>query len=160
MGIQALGRIPHASDAGMGGMLTSCGRTAQRWLREIADRLERVRIMHGDWSRCLNHHYGGDNTAVFLDPPYKRFERLYGAGSVAVADEVEAWARDNANLRIALCGHVGDYNLPDWHAVEWKRTRPAYRGTAAGRDQEECIWYSPACHAVDERQVDLFAEAV
>jgi DNA adenine methylase len=79
-GVQAIGQIPHASDAGKGAdaLLTSCGRTARAWLHRIADRLERVRVTHGDWSRCLNNHFGGDDTAVFLDPPYRSYEALYG----------------------------------------------------------------------------------
>src|SRR3990167_8561685 len=104
MGVQAIGKVPHASDAGRGDLLlTSAGRTAWRWLHQLADRLERVRIVHGDWSRCLNNHFGGDDTAVFLDPPYRSYEGLYGAAGVA--DAVEAWARENAGLRVALCGH-------------------------------------------------------
>src|SRR3990167_978022 len=64
MGVQAIGQIPHAGNAGRGAdaLLTSCGRTAWAWLHRIADRLERVRVVHGDWSRCLNNHFGGDNT--------------------------------------------------------------------------------------------------
>ena len=70
-------------------LLTSAGRTAWRWLHQLADRLERVRIVHGDWSRCLNNHFGGADTAVFLDPPYRSYERLYG-DAAPVADAVEA----------------------------------------------------------------------
>ena len=117
-GVQAIGKIPHAGDAGMGAdaLLTSCGRTAWAWLHRIADRLERVRVTHGDWSRCLNNHFGGDDAAVFLDPPYRSYEAVYGKAG-AVADAVEAWARANEHLRIALCGHQGDYALDGWDAV-------------------------------------------
>jgi hypothetical protein len=162
--VQAVGKIPHISDAGKGvqgiskaqpdnesDMLTSCGRTAQRWLRQIADRIERVRITHGEWSRCLNHHFGGDNTAVFLDPPYRAYEKLYGSGK-PVADEVEEWVRENAHLRIALCGHIGDYKLDEWDAVEWSRGRLTYGGDET--TDQECIWYSPACL---QAQHDLFS---
>ena len=144
MGVQAIGKVPHASDAGMGegALLTSGGRTAWRWLHKLADRLERVRIVHGDWSRCLNNHFGGDDTAVFLDPPYRAYERLYGGGSL-VADEVEKWARENGHLRIALCGHRGDYDLPEWEAVEWDRGRLTYSGGTT--TDKECVWYSPPC---------------
>ena len=142
MGIQAVGQVPHASDAGRGRLLTSCGRTAWVWLHKLADRLERVRIVHGDWSRCLNSHYGGQDTAVFLDPPYRAFETLYGV-AVPVVDAVEAWAKDNAKLRVALCGHVGDYDLPGWDAVQWSRVSNTY-GSDKTKDAE-CIWYSPAC---------------
>jgi DNA adenine methylase len=148
MGVQAIGKVPHASDAGM---MTSAGRTALVWLRKLADRLERVRIVHGDWSRCLNHHYGANDTAVFLDPPYRAYESVYG-GATAVADEVAAWASEHAHLRVALCGHAGDYDLPGWDAVQWDRGRLTYSGSTT--TDKECIWYSPACIG---RNADLFS---
>jgi DNA adenine methylase len=156
MGVQAIGKVPHAGNAGMGvdSLLTSSGRAAWAWLHKLSTRLERVRIVHGDWSRCLNSHFGGDNTAVFLDPPYRAYERLYGDGA-PVADAVEAWARDNANLKIALCGHVGDYDLPEWDAIQWSRGRSTYGSTKT--IDSECIWYSPAC-VKSEENMDLFAK--
>jgi DNA adenine methylase len=155
-GVQAIGQIPHASDAGRGAdaLLTSCGRTAWAWLHRIADRLERVRVVHGDWSRCLNNHFGGDDTAVFLDPPYRSYEALYGKAG-AVADAVEAWARENEHLRIALCGHRDDYKLAGWDAVEWSRGRLTYSGGQT--TDSECVWYSPACLPAVLTQERLFA---
>ena len=152
MGVQAIGQVPHASSAGRGELLTSCGQTAQRWLGKLANRLERVRIVHGEWSRCLNNHFGGDDTAVFLDPPYRSFEAVYDK-SLAVADEVEAWARKNAHLRIALCGHKGDYRLDGWDVVEWDRGRLTYGGSKT--TDQECIWYSPPCSEA-RLQPDMF----
>jgi DNA adenine methylase len=120
MGVQATGQIPHVSDAGMG-YWTTGGAAADVMLRRIARRMERVRIVHGSWDRCLNHHYGGDDTAVFLDPPYDGFEGLYRTG--AVFAEVAEWARAHSHLRIALCGHRGDNAMPGWDAYEWDRQR-------------------------------------
>ena len=156
MGVQAIGKIPHASDAGRGAdaLLTSCGRTAWAWLHRIADRLERVRVVHGDWSRCLNNHFGGDDTAVFLDPPYRSYEALYGKAG-AVADAVEAWARENEHLRIALCGHRDDYKLAGWDVVEWSRGRLTYSGGQT--TDSECVWYSPVCLPATLTQERLFA---
>ena len=156
MGVQAIGKIPHAGNAGRGAdaLLTSCGRTAWAWLHRIADRLERVRVTHGDWSRCLNNHFGGDDAAVFLDPPYRSYEALYGKAG-AVADAVEAWARENEHLRIALCGHQGDYALDGWDAVEWSRGRLTYSGGQT--TDSECVWYSPACLPAVLTQERLFA---
>ena len=156
MGVQAIGKIPHAGNAGRGAdaLLTSCGRTAWAWLHRIADRLERVRVVHGDWSRCLNNHFGGDDTAVFLDPPYRSYEALYGKAG-AVADAVEAWARENEHLRIALCGHRDDYKLAGWDAVEWSRGRLTYSGGQT--TDSECVWYSPACLPAVLTQERLFA---
>lgn len=68
----------------------------------------------------------------------------------------EAWAKENANLRIALCGHVGDYNLPDWDAVQWDRGRLTYAGNKT--TNKECIWYSPACLKPDHAQPDMFSD--
>jgi hypothetical protein len=140
MGIQASGKIPHVGNAGVG-FWTSGGLTASVWLGKLAARLERVRVVHGDWSRCLNHHYGDTDTAVFLDPPYEGYEELYRVG--AVAADVAAWCRENAELRIALCGHRGDYDLPGWEVLEWERKRLTYSG--AGTKDAEAIWFSPAC---------------
>ena len=152
-GVQAIGQVPHVGDAGRGDFLTSSGLTAARWLKELADRLERVRVVHGAWDRCLNTHYGGPQTAIFFDPPYKAFEGLYGA-STPVAAEVEAWCREHPELRIALCGHVGDYDLPRWDAVQWSRGRLTYASSKT--TNEECIWYSPSCIAPHR---DLFGAA-
>ena len=156
MGVQAIGKVPHASDAGRGetALLTSAGRAAWRWLHQLANRLERVRVVHGDWTRCLNNHFGGADTALFLDPPYRSYERLYGAAT-PVADAVEAWARGNADLRIALCGHKGDYDLPGWDVVEWSRGRLTYAGSKT--TDLECVWYSPTC--LPRVRHDLFAGA-
>lgn len=152
-GIQAIGQVPHAGNAGVGAdcLLTSSGRTAWAWLHKLADRLERVRIVHGDWSRCLNHHFGGNDTAVFLDPPYRAYELLYGVDK-PVADSVEAWARENDHLRIALCGHRDDYDLCGWDVIDWSRGRLTYSGGKT--TDQECVWYSPACLPRESR--DLF----
>lgn len=164
MGVQAIGQVPQYNETGRGilgigkqtpwadgELMTSCGRTAWRWLHKLADRLERVRVVHGDWTRCLNNHFGGNDTAVFLDPPYRAYEKLYGVND-PVADSVAEWARENANLRIALCGHRGDYDLPGWDAVEWDRGRLTYAGGKT--TDQECVWYSPAC--LGRETYDLF----
>ena len=127
----------------------------REWLGLLAARLERVRVVHGDWSRCLNHHFGGTNTAVFLDPPYRAFESLYSDGSAPVADAVCDWARDHAELRIAICGHRGDYDLPEWERLEWSRGQSTYGGRET--TDAECIWFSPAC--LGPRQTTLFGSA-
>lgn len=186
MGVQAIGKIPSAGNAGRGvqavgqvprldwlshyqadsaigdrvdaqdGLLTSSGRTAWRWLHQLAERLERVRVVHGAWDRCLNHHYGGESTAVFLDPPYRAYEALYG--SAPVADAVEDWARQNPQLRVAVCGHIGDYPSLDaagFECVPWTRKRLTYSGGET--TDKEAIWFSPACLTITTRkQMEMF----
>jgi hypothetical protein len=155
MGVQAFGKIPFLSCPGQGvqsglkadaaaasvEFLTSSGRVAGAWLKRLADRLERVRVIHGDWSRCLNHHYGGAKAAFFFDPPYDHYEGLYHVGPVAQA--VAAWCREHEDRRIALCGHRGDYDMPGWEVFEWSRSRNTYGGTKT--KDAEAIWFSPAC---------------
>ena len=152
-GVQAVGQIPQIIDAGRGSLLTTGGRAAWGWMHRLADRLERVRVLHGSWDRCLNRSYGGDDgTAYFLDPPYKGYDAPYGCAPVAA--DVESWARENGHVRVALCGHDGDYDLPGWEVVRWKRPRLTYGG--AETTDREAIWFSPACEKVKPRQGSLF----
>jgi DNA adenine methylase len=155
-GVQAMGKIPHITDGGQEEaplFMTSTGRTSWVWLHVLAARLERVRVLHGEWHRCLNHHYGAEETAVFLDPPYKGFETVYGAE--ASAPRVEDWAREHADLRIALCGHIGDYDLPGWTCIRWRRPNLSY-GSEKTTDAE-AIYFSPACLSPTEpAQMSLF----
>jgi hypothetical protein len=152
-GVQAIGQIPFLSSAGLvphpgaaegaadDTSWTSSGAVAQQWLARLAARIERVRLIHGDWSRCLNHRYGKASTAVFFDPPYENYEGLYRAGKVA--QDVAAWCKAHPEIRIALCGHIGDYDLPDWDVMQWSRKRNTYGGT--GTKDAEAIWFSPGC---------------
>ena len=143
MGVQAVGQIPHVGNAGRG----PSAEVAYKWLTSLSRRLERVRLIHGEWDRCLNSHYGGTDTAVFLDPPYRAYESVYTA--IGVADKVESWARDHADLRVALCGHIGDYSLPDeWSIKQWDRGRFTYNGSKT--TNKEAIWFSPACLSCDQ----------
>jgi DNA adenine methylase len=153
MGVQAIGRIPAVSNAGMGDMLTSSGRTALVWLRKLSDRLERVRIAHGSWDRCLNNIYGKNETAVFLDPPYENFEAVYGSETDSVSSKVKEWAVENQNLKIALCGLEGEHDLPGWSVYKWERTALTYGGSA--NKNSEVVWFSPACNNED-KQIKLF----
>jgi hypothetical protein len=144
-GIQAIGRIPSISHAGPkvpAHILTTGGQAAWVALHKLATRLDRVRVIHGEWDRCLHHSYGKEQTAVFLDPPYVGFEALYGDKRPVALDVCE-WAREHAHLRIALCGHVGDYDLPGWEQFLWSRDSNTY-GSDKTKDAE-CIWFSPAC---------------
>jgi hypothetical protein len=153
-GIQALGQVPHAGNPGMGPMLTSSGEAAWHWLHRLAKRLERVRVTHGEWQRCLNNHYGAASTAVFLDPPYEDHSSVYGA--VSVSGAVQAWALENSGLRVAVCGLRGEYALPGWTEHNWSRGKLTYSG--AKTTEAETIWFSPACQPVRKRQGSLFGE--
>jgi len=125
------------------------GEYIQRRLRALSRRLQDVRIVHGDWTRCLNAHYGGggDRVGVLLDPPYLSYERLY-AHSKPVALEVAEWAASNAGMRVAVCGHVGDYDAilrasAGWRTVRWSRGKFTYSGSKT--TDAEAVYFSPAC---------------
>jgi DNA adenine methylase len=143
-GIQAIGQIPH-SHPGKG--VQSASSRSREWISALSARLARVRIIHGSWDRCLNLQYGlsgNGRAAVFLDPPYLGYEKLYGTQE-PTAKAVEAWAREHVGprTRIALCGHAGDYDLPGWTAWAWSRVQVTM-GSEKTRNSE-CVWFSPAC---------------
>jgi hypothetical protein len=73
-----------------------------------------------------------------LGSPTQYIEPFCGSAAMLLAAP-----RPATHLRIALCGHRGDYNLPDWNIVEWSRGRLTYAGSKT--TDKECVWYSPAC---------------
>ena len=117
MGVQAIGKVPHVGNAGRGQdrLLTSQGRAAWVALHELADRLGRVRVIHGCWDRCLNHHYGAvRHCRLFFDPPYKAYEALCGVATPVAAD-VEKWCAENAHLsHRALRTTSATMTFPGW----------------------------------------------
>lgn len=129
------------------------------YLQALSNRLRRVRICCGDWTRVTGPSatYILGTTAIFLDPPYSPHDGncdidLYSMESVTIADEVCNWAilhGDNPKLRIALCGYEGDYELPrGWECLEWK-AKGGYGsqsdGQARANSKRERIWFSPHC---------------
>jgi hypothetical protein len=128
------------------------------YMRALAERLRRVRVCCGDWSRLCGPSVTIKHgiTGVFLDPPYadeaNRTDNLYASDSGSVAHAVASWARewgDHPDMRIALCGYDGEHAMPDsWECLEWK-ARGGYgsQGQGSGRENagRERIWFSPHC---------------
>lgn len=139
------------------------------WFSALSDRLARVRVCSGDWSRVCGPSvtFKHGMTAVFLDPPYAdtagRDPTIYRHDSATVAHDVREWAIANGSnplLRIALCGYDGEHEMPDsWSVYEWK-ANGGYSGQgdegSVGRAnaERERIWFSPACLPFD-RQLSL-----
>ena len=144
--------------SGNGIQTTKVGESLYEWFRALADRLRRVRVCCGDWSRIMGPTPTVKHglTAVFLDPPYAaeagRDEDLYREESGCVAHEVRQWCLengDNPKLRIALCGYEGEHAMPDsWQRVSWK-AKGGYGALGNGRGRtnagRERIWFSPHC---------------
>jgi len=127
------------------------------WFYALSDRLRRVRVCCGDWSRVCGPSptVKLGITGVFLDPPYgdcARQDGLYASDSLSVAQEVREWAIANGNhpdMRIALCGYEGEHAMPEsWDCVPWK-AHGGYgsQGDGSGRENasRERIWFSPHC---------------
>jgi DNA adenine methylase len=160
-------KLPHLGDAGKGNAAylsdltsgTQARASLTQYFIELADRLRKVRVCCGDWSRVCGPSvtFKHGITAVFLDPPYAdeadRKENLYSTDSGTVAHEVRAWAIENGDnplLRIALCDYgeaAGDFP-PTWTQINWK-AHGGYgsQSTGKGRDNanRETIWFSPYC---------------
>ena len=144
---------PHLGDAGMGDLY--------EYFRLLADRLRRVRVCCGDWSRVCGPTptVKQGTTAVFLDPPYtakaSRKSGLYARDDEDIGHAVRDWAvecGDDPRMRIALCGYDGEYEMPArWECVAWK-ARGGYGSQGDGEStngranaRKERIWFSPHC---------------
>ncbi len=167
-------QLPRVGNAGRGvarqlpatniGGVAAYGNGGQRlahltaYLRQLAARLERVRVCCGDWTRVTGPSVTWKHgvTAVFLDPPYSHAERdskLYSHDNDVAAD-VRQWAienGDNPQLRIALCGYDtehGDAMPGTWSVWRWKAAGGyGSQGNGRGRANagREAVWFSPAC---------------
>ena len=126
------------------------GEVLRRTFDLLSHRLERVRVLNGDWSRAVTSAVTTRQglTGVMLDPPYTeesgRKNGLYAKDDLAVGHQVRDWAEengDNPKLRIALCGYEGEYRMPrSWKVFNWKS-----QGSRNG--DKERIWFSPHCLA-------------
>jgi DNA adenine methylase len=172
---------PHLGNAGTGVECVSDPTSGTReraflieYMRELAERLRRVRVCCGDWSRICGPSptVKLGITGVFLDPPYAdeadRQEDLYATDSGDVAHAVREWALEwgeDPRMRIALCGYDGEHKMPStWEEIAWK-ARGGYgsQGDADGKgranSKKETIWFSPHCLRPQEslfhRRTDL-----
>ena len=131
------------------------------YLRQLAARLERVRVVCGDWTRVMGPSVTWKHgvSAIFLDPPYSaeagRDNKLYSTDSGTVAHDVRQWCLENGDnplLRIALCGYSGEgheaLEAHGWHAHAWK-ANGGYGSQGKGRGRankhREVIWFSRHC---------------
>ena len=162
-------KLPHLSDPGKGvnRELPHLGDDVREqlaaWMRALANRLARVRITCGDWTRVttpsvLRATAGNSITGVFLDPPYATSGDLYPATTdTSVAAQVRDWAAEHGHkYRIVLCGYDDEHDALLAHG--WTR-EAGKAGGGAGyssnplNGRRERLWLSPACIRDD----DLFA---
>lgn len=137
-------------------------------LDAITERVSRVQVLCGDWSRCVTPTALGLPQAgnaptgivgVFLDPPYGDGRSVgYEDGTGDAADAAWRWAVDNGNnprLRIVVAGYDDGRDLPDGWTVTERSEKGGY-GNASGNENRhrERLWASPHCV---RPQQDLFA---
>lgn len=133
-----------------------------KYFQELSNRVREVRMVCGDWKRILSPSVSFNNCsipkdgycAVFLDPPYDQRGRhkVYQYDENVFRD-VEAWClehEDTPNLRIAICGYEGDYNLPSWEKFHWK-AQGGMSNISENNTQgkvnakKETIWFNKQC---------------
>lgn len=147
-------QLPHLGNAGQG-ECAAWSAHIQVHMQRLADKLRRVRVCAGDWTRVITpivtERHG--LTAVLLDPPYGEGAQEYSAGGNGdgqIAAAVWAWAvanGDNPKLRIVVCGYDDRRTLPGgWTALRYT-ARKGYQITeeATQNPAREVIWFSPHC---------------
>ena len=147
--------LPHLGDAGQGQL--------EGYMRQLADRLRRVRITCGSWERVVKPSVtrsgtGGDGTrAMFLDPPYATSGDLYAHAGGDVAVAVREWcAKAPRELRVILCGYDDEHDellACGWSVTEGKAGGGAGYSTNSFNGRRERLWLSPAC--IGSRQPSL-----
>ena len=145
------------------------------WFRQLSERLRRVRVVCGDWSRVCGGDWQDDRgtcgifmdtnetIGFFLDPPYNpevcnRDAKIYTQESATVANDVREWCRkrgDKKTYRIVLAGYYDEHkSLEDdgWTVYRWSAHGGfANRGKGNTRGEinrhKEALFFSPHCHS-------------
>jgi site-specific DNA-adenine methylase len=149
-------QIPNLGNAGRGETTSTVALRA--YLGGLAERLRRVRVCCGDWSRVCTETPTTvlGLTAVFLDPPYAVADRtrVYGEhDDTDIAHSVREWCLavgDNRLMRIALCGYEGEHDELEqhgWLTFAWRASGGYASRNSRGNDNRhrERIWFSPHC---------------
>lgn len=156
-------RLLHLSDNEQGINRQNCH--LQNYLHTIADRLARVRICCGDWTRVLGPAVleKTASNGIFLDPPYDvsmRYSRIYTVDH-DISSEVRKWCithGEKASLRICIAGYAGEHEMPEsWKSYAWKADGGMNRRDRghANRSRER-LWFSPHCLPIDDPQINMF----
>lgn len=158
-GVHALGQIPEIGTSGKG-VHAAYAPSHYEWFRCLSERLRRVRVVCGDWSRvCVGDWQTGIGTCgMFFDPPYgvaaNRDSRLYAVDSLTVADDIRAWCLnrgDDPKMRIVFAGYFEEHESllsHGWRVQQWK-AQGGYGNLGDGIGKEnrhrEALFFSPHC---------------
>lgn len=153
-------QLPFVGNAGRGVASPSRRDALYQYFEDLANRLRNVRVTCGDFERVLGPSVTeiGSTNAVFLDPPYLTNEEIYGMAKGSPALRALDWCKanwQNPNLRIALCGYEGEFDIPaDWRVIAWKGAK-GYSGSENKNRERERIWLSPACLNLEDKPLQL-----
>jgi DNA adenine methylase len=154
--------IPQMGDGGQRG-INSTTSTPSKQIAELHERLRKVIVCCGDWSRIVTRAQVTKIglCAVFLDPPYPDGNYSYGgATDRTISGEVLTWCLangQNPQWRIAMCGYSENDALADagWSKHEWKAGGGyGNQGGENANASREVIWFSP--HCLTQSQGGLF----
>ena len=126
-------------------------RFTRAWFDSVCERVARVQVLCGDWSRCVTPAGIARKFAtigIFLDPPYGVGVGVpYENQTGTVARDVWEWAvanGDNPRLRIVVAGYEDGRVLPEgWTAIE--RVENGGYGSNNSNRFRERLWLSPHC---------------
>jgi len=169
-------QLPHVGNGGQGiGQCEAYSTFIRDYVRTLADRLRRVRVCCGDWSRVCTDSVTFQTDSkncicgVFLDPPYAdtatRTKGLYAEDCLNVAHKVREWAIENGdrpNMRIVLAGYEGEHEMPASWRVHAYSVGGGMAGTSKTNTQaiankhRERLWLSPGCLSMEEKPPALF----
>lgn len=125
----------------------------------LAARLQRVRVLNGDYSRCLSPSmlgmHEGKVVGVFFDSPYSAESvvetRLYSVPyDKTITAKVVEWSLKNGQnplLRIAVCGYYDEFQaMPGWTCYRWHAHGGMSNHSATNENKtKEAVWFSPHC---------------
>lgn len=110
---------PHLSGNGMGINATKAGKLTD-WFGALQKRLEKVRIVNGDWTQILGGDWQGkawNSVGFYFDPPYSdkagRTKDIYSEDSLDVAHDVREYCieilKRHPDYRIVLSGYFDEH---------------------------------------------------
>lgn len=135
-----------------------------QWFRQLSERLRRVRVVCGDWSRICGGDWQDDRgtCGIFFDPPYgeaaNRDEKIYQEDSTEVAAAVREWCRERADrktYRIVLAGYFEEHEClldEGWTVYRWSAhggfaNKGKGKGPGSINRHREALFFSPHCHS-------------
>lgn len=151
-----IGKIPHLTHKGKGVHRPTV--QIHDWFQSLSDRLRRVRVVCGDWTRVC----GGNSQdkmgicGMFFDPPYgvtDRCQNIYYHDSITIVSDVQEWVLERGKLpsyRIVVAGYEEYPKLIDngWRIHHWKASG-GYSNQAKNDDENnrhrEVLYFSPHC---------------